>query len=173
MKCEEIRSKLQNYVIGEISEEERLAIENHLISCESCQKEIQITRWLFETLDSDVVKEPPVNFVQSVMGRLPERVPTLSVKLLFTSLFLTIGGLFGLGFLFREKLLQFAYNFQTSVARAVSGLDLEAFLENFLIPKIGLIYFVMLGFTLLIATITIIWFARYYWKPVQYRIEPK
>jgi len=174
MRCKDVRSRLQNYVLGEISEGEKLPIENHLNSCQECQKEEQIRRWLIVTLESDVMEEPSANFVQSVMERLPERIPAVSIKFLFASILsLTLGGLFGLGFLFREKLLQLTYDLQISVAKALSSLDPEAFLANFLMPKMGSIYLVTLGFACLLVTVSIIWFARYYWEPVQYRIEPK
>lgn len=171
MRCEDVRNRLQNYILGEVSKEERLVIEDHLISCGECKKEEQIVRWLVLTLESDVVEEPSAHFVQSVMEKLPERLPALSIKFLSALLSLTLGGLFGLGFLFREKLFQLAYELQTSIVKVLSSLSPETFLENFLIAKIESIYFVSLGFVCGLVAITIIWFVRYYSEPVQYSRE--
>lgn len=167
MKCQDVRRKLQDYVLGETSKEERSSIEGHLVSCQECQKEEQIMRWLVVALESEVIEEPSADFVQSVIERLPGRVADISMKPLFAFLSLVLGGLLGLGFVFREKLLQLTGELEVGIAKALSGIDPEAFVSDFLLPKAPTIYFVALGFACLLVTITIIWFVRYYWEPVR------
>ncbi len=169
MKCQDVIIRLQDYVLGDVSKEEKLSIENHLMSCQKCQKEEQITRWLVLALESDVVKEPSAHFIQSVVEKLPERIPALSMKPLFAFLFLVLGSLFGVGLVFREALLRLVNDFHTSITNVLAGLDPDAFVASFLMSRATTMYFVSLGFVCLSITITVIWFARYYWAPVQYR----
>ena len=169
MRCEEVRRRLQSYVIGEVLKEEKLLIKNHLISCQKCQKEELIMRWLVIALESDAIEEPSADFVRLVMEKLPERIPAPSIKPLFVFLSSVLAGFLGLGFVFRERLLQFAGDFQMGVAKALSNLDPEAFVANFVVPKVTTIYLAALGFACLLVTVTVIWFVRYYWAPVQYR----
>jgi len=168
MRCEEIRSRLQDYVLGETSEDERSAIEDHLSSCSECQQEVQFVKWIVVALESDGVKEPSLSFVRSVMKRLPERVPALSATLLFAPLCFALAGLFGFGFFFREQLAALTGSIEVTVMKALSDFDPEAFVSNSVVPKMELIYLGSLGFACLLVTATLIWFIRYYYGPVQY-----
>lgn len=169
MKCQDVMTRLQDYVLGDVPKEERLSIKNHLMSCQKCQKEEQITRWLVLALESDFVEEPSAHFIQSVVGKLPEKIPALSMKPVFAFFSVALGSLFGVGVLFREALLRLANDFQASIIDVLTGLDPEAFVAGFSVSRATTMYFVSLGFVCLSIAITVIWFARYYWAPVRYR----
>ena len=171
MICKDVLDRLQSYVVGEVSEEERLSIQNHLASCEQCRKEEKITRWLLGALESDVIAEPSPLFVQLVLERVKERAVVLSARVMSALLVLSLVGLSVAGFFFREGLFRLAGELKGSVARVVSGLPLEVSLDQFLLTRIGFIYFISLGFAGLLLTVAIIWFVRYYWKPVVCRAK--
>src|SRR5436189_4025265 len=44
MKCEEVRDELIAYARGELSEERKTAIEEHLVRCEGCTRELEGAR---------------------------------------------------------------------------------------------------------------------------------
>jgi len=51
MKCFQIQRLLSNYLDKSVSEQERIAIEEHLKTCADCQREFEMLHRLGETLD--------------------------------------------------------------------------------------------------------------------------
>ena len=51
MKCFQIQRLLSNYLDKSVSEQERIAIEEHLKTCADCQREFEMLHGLGETLD--------------------------------------------------------------------------------------------------------------------------
>jgi|GEM_PF-2287012 len=170
MTCHQIRRRLQDYVLGEMSQRERLLVSQHLRLCEKCQREEQVTRLLVALLDENTVEHPSADFVQSVMAKLPERAPSLSLWPLFVSLTLAIAGVFGVGYVFRGELLRLAQKSQALAAHVLSRMNLEALATN-LAPRMDLLYYLVSGVACLLLTLTIIWVATYCREPLSYTMR--
>ena len=58
MKCSNIENKLINFIEGNIIGEEFSIIQNHIDSCENCQKEVEEMKLFLGLLDADVQEIP-------------------------------------------------------------------------------------------------------------------
>ncbi len=58
MQCEEVRNEFTDYVIGQIKEPARSAVEQHLLVCDSCRTETEDLKTLWTTLGSIPATEP-------------------------------------------------------------------------------------------------------------------
>lgn len=72
MKCNEICDKLSLYIDNELSNEEMLQMEEHLQSCENCQKELEDYKKLISVLQSLPEVEPPVGYCKRLHNKLLE-----------------------------------------------------------------------------------------------------
>ncbi|KAB2953784.1 hypothetical protein F9B85_03975 [Heliorestis acidaminivorans] len=83
MNCQEVKELLSLYIDEYVSENEAMAIEQHLADCSYCREELDLLRMVMESLrdvgDSYPTKAPE-GFVQSVMERLPLSEPTTSTS---------------------------------------------------------------------------------------------
>jgi hypothetical protein len=72
MKHAEVRQRLSAYLDGEVSEEERLLIEEHLGSCTECDSALkELTRTIRHVKDIEEV-EPPPWMTRQIMARVKE-----------------------------------------------------------------------------------------------------
>lgn len=70
MKCKEIKILLSAYIDGEVTEEERQAVENHLPVCEICKTTIAEFSRLHTCCQEMERKEAPPDFRQRVTQRI-------------------------------------------------------------------------------------------------------
>ena len=75
MKCNEINDKLSLYIDNELSNEEMLQMEEHLQSCEKCQKELEEYKKLISVLQSLPEEEPPEGYCKRLHEKLLENSP--------------------------------------------------------------------------------------------------
>lgn len=73
MSCSEIQSLLQAYVMRELEPERRRQVDEHLMACGECQRELAVVSAIVSTLDHQPVLEPPHDFAAHVMRRLPDQ----------------------------------------------------------------------------------------------------
>lgn len=73
MRCRQAKKLLSPYLDGELSEQEKVALEEHLQDCFACQAELESLRKLSEGLKGIYrqVKAPP-DFLDRVMARIAE-----------------------------------------------------------------------------------------------------
>jgi anti-sigma factor RsiW len=62
VKCNEISDKLSLYIDNELSHEEMQQVEEHLLSCEKCQKILDEYKNLISVLRNLPEEEPPVGY---------------------------------------------------------------------------------------------------------------
>ena len=75
MKCNEICDKLSLYIDNELSHEEMLQVEDHLHSCENCQKEYEKYKNLISILQALPEEEPPEGYCKRLHNKLVENSP--------------------------------------------------------------------------------------------------
>ena len=73
MNCDEVRQSVQNYVMRELSPENRRLFDAHLVECAECQRELALMTAVVSTLDHQPVLEPPPGFGQKVLASLPRQ----------------------------------------------------------------------------------------------------
>jgi len=73
VNCEDIQSRLQEYVTRELVPARRAEVDAHLVECPECQRELALLTALVSTLDSQPVIEPGPDFTARVIRRLPGR----------------------------------------------------------------------------------------------------
>ena len=72
MSCNEICDKLSLYIDNELSDEEMQQMEEHLQSCENCQKELEEYRELISILKSLPDEEPPEGYCDRLHKKLSD-----------------------------------------------------------------------------------------------------
>jgi len=101
MSCDDVKSRLQEYVTRELTSEGRRRVDEHLLECEECRRELALMSAIVSNLESQPVDEPSPDFSRKLMASLsPQRrqlSPWLSLVLLPV--------LGGLGYLFRFQLV--------------------------------------------------------------------
>ncbi|OYD14413.1 hypothetical protein CH333_08015 [candidate division WOR-3 bacterium JGI_Cruoil_03_44_89] len=73
MKCSRIRRRLSAFLDGEVSEEEKRQILEHLKSCPDCQGELETLHQLSDSLDYFEEIEPSPYFMIRLKQRIAER----------------------------------------------------------------------------------------------------
>lgn len=73
MKCSRIRRRFSAFLDGEVSEEEKRQILEHLKSCPDCQRELEALHQLSDSLDSFEEIEPSSYFMIHLKQRIAER----------------------------------------------------------------------------------------------------
>lgn len=72
MRCDDVRIKLSGYLDGEVSSEEKKAVEGHLSGCEACRRALSELEKTVGCLRAVGEVEPPPWFTQKVMQRVRE-----------------------------------------------------------------------------------------------------
>lgn len=72
MKCDEVRNQLSLYIDGEIEEEEKELIEEHLENCPECKKELEEYKKLIQMLNELPNEEPPEGYCKRLHKKLKE-----------------------------------------------------------------------------------------------------
>ena len=75
MKCDEINDRLSLYIDNELSPEEMRQVEEHLQSCEICQKEYEDYKNLISVLNGLPEEEPPEGYCKRLHKKLLENRP--------------------------------------------------------------------------------------------------
>jgi len=76
MKCEWVRQNIVFYVYGELQDDARYEVEQHLARCAECATELKATRKLHSTLSEIAVMEPTPNLLAASRMRLQEGLET-------------------------------------------------------------------------------------------------
>lgn len=119
MKCVDVNSKLEKYIDGALSKNERQEIANHLKICPDCKREIELLKRVDALGKLDIYPEPPAEYwktlPKTITTRLGLRSETTQLEKLstfFNTLFLSKSFRWGLAsafailifiFLFKEK----------------------------------------------------------------------
>ncbi len=72
MNHEAVQEQLSSYLDGELSAEERAAVEEHLAGCAACREELELLRATLDALHDLPVLPAPGGFADAVLGRIPE-----------------------------------------------------------------------------------------------------
>jgi len=80
MKCDEINDRLSLYIDNELSPEEMRQVEEHLQSCEICQKEYEDYKNLISVLNGLPEEEPPEGYCKRLHKKLLENSPQREIK---------------------------------------------------------------------------------------------
>ena len=80
MKCDEINDRLSLYIDNELSPEEMRQVEEHLQSCEICQKEYEDYKNLISVLNGLPEEEPPEGYCKRLHKKLLEHRPQGKAK---------------------------------------------------------------------------------------------
>ena len=102
MKCEEIEVLLSAYVDREVTNKEKILVENHLKVCEACRRTVSAFTGVHTLYQEMAVKEPLAGFRQRVTQRLEKKqllgfpglswsLPKLVYVLPFALLILVVG----------------------------------------------------------------------------------
>jgi len=102
MNCDDVKELLQDYVTRELDPDRRKFVDEHLLECDECRRELALVSVVVSSLDTIPVLEPSADFSRNVMAALPRRrmfVPNPSWALILAPI------LAGLAWLFRAQLL--------------------------------------------------------------------
>ncbi len=77
MKCESAQEKIALAAWGELPDEQRLPLEQHLTSCESCRSEYEAVQGLVKAMSLLPVEEPSANLLTRARLRLEEALDAL------------------------------------------------------------------------------------------------
>ena len=72
LKCESVTTRIDDYLDGTLSDQERQAMEQHLEGCTTCREEFQLAKDLLEQLSSLEVPAPRPGYEQRVLGFLQD-----------------------------------------------------------------------------------------------------
>jgi anti-sigma factor RsiW len=73
VNCNEVQALLQAYVTRELEPDRREFVDEHLVECGACQRELALVSAVISSLDHQPVLEPPHDFAAHVMRRLPDQ----------------------------------------------------------------------------------------------------
>jgi hypothetical protein len=77
MKCEEAEENIALAVWGEIPDEQRLQLEQHLANCEACSNELEAVQALAKAMSLVPAEEPSANLLARARLRLEEALDAL------------------------------------------------------------------------------------------------
>ncbi|MDO9575597.1 MAG: anti-sigma factor [bacterium] len=83
MKCSRIRRRLSAFLDGEVTEEEKQYILEHLKSCPDCQRELEALHQVSDSLDYFEEIEPSPYFMIHLKQRIAEREARSLIRLPF------------------------------------------------------------------------------------------
>ncbi|PIP12389.1 MAG: hypothetical protein COT45_02860 [bacterium (Candidatus Stahlbacteria) CG08_land_8_20_14_0_20_40_26] len=83
MKCSRIRRRLSAFLDGEVSEEEKQHILEHLKTCPDCQRELEALHQLSDSFDSFEEIEPSPYFMIHLKQRIAKREARSLIRLPF------------------------------------------------------------------------------------------
>ncbi len=101
MSCDKVRGLFQDYVTRELGPGKRRLVDEHLLECEGCRKELALMSAIVSSLDSQSVLEPSAEFSHRVMSALPRQSRLVLSPWLSLVLVPILGGLM---YLFRVQL---------------------------------------------------------------------
>lgn len=70
MKCEKYSDWISLYIDGELKDKERVAFEDHISSCASCQEEINVIQEIIKNIKDLEAMELPKQFHQELMEKI-------------------------------------------------------------------------------------------------------
>lgn len=74
MKCDLPIELLSGYLDGELDDEQKARVEDHLKECSACQEELKTLRQIEDHVRSDVYEEPSREFVFTLNRRVMDKV---------------------------------------------------------------------------------------------------
>ena len=101
MNCEDVKALLQEHVTRELAPDGRRRVDEHLLECGECRRELALMSAVVSNLESRPVLEPPPDFSRRLMASLPRQRRQLSPWL--PLVLLPVLG--GFGYLFRLQLV--------------------------------------------------------------------
>jgi anti-sigma factor RsiW len=75
MHSETAHTNLQEYVDGQLTPAQTLAIEDHLATCAACRQELSLLRQVDETLAQQPVLQEPADLTAQIMARVRAATP--------------------------------------------------------------------------------------------------
>jgi anti-sigma factor RsiW len=69
MRCRRVRSRLQPFLDGALTEQEARRIEQHASSCAACRLELEAVRALDRALSGEPLEEPPAELRAAIVSR--------------------------------------------------------------------------------------------------------
>ena len=73
MSCEEVKGLVQDYVIRELDPDARRRMDEHLLGCEECRRELALMSAVISGLEAPPLEEPAPGFGSRVLAALPRR----------------------------------------------------------------------------------------------------
>lgn len=70
MKCKEIKNKLSALIDNEINDKERKIVEDHLLTCSSCQKELKRLEFLNSIVKEEIFDNPGSKYWKELTGNI-------------------------------------------------------------------------------------------------------
>lgn len=70
MNCIEIKDMLSLYIDGELDENEKKAVEEHVSTCESCRNELEQYQKIINMLQNLIEEEPPIGYCKRLHEKL-------------------------------------------------------------------------------------------------------
>jgi len=112
MKCSKIRKILIFYLDGKFEQNLSNEINQHLVNCPDCRKEVNILRETWRALDEFAPIDIPAGFSQRVLKRIEQETtqPTLQKIQLFPKWLPYVASAAVFVFLFIGTLVYFSYN---------------------------------------------------------------
>lgn len=80
MNCNEIKDLMSSYVDGELSENEKKLVEEHINSCDDCKKEIESYKQLIKIIKDLPEEEPPKGYCKRLHDKLLNEVPITKIN---------------------------------------------------------------------------------------------
>ena len=101
MSCRDIRELLPDYATRELSPENRRLVDEHVLTCDDCRRELALASAIVSSLETQPVRTPSAGFSTKLMASLPQqrRMPS---PWWWLSLIPVLGGS---AWLFRKPLL--------------------------------------------------------------------
>ena len=136
MRCEAIKELLEEYIEGELSESKQRAVENHISACESCKKELALTRSIPHLVNSLSTPPVPEDIIPNTLKSLNEAssarwqwLASLSGKwkLVAVASFMIVIALLGIGY---QRIGKEPEISQAEVAKAMGELELALGIVN-------------------------------------------
>ena len=101
MNCDDVGRLLQDYVTRDLASGQRCLVDEHLLECEECRRELALMSVVVSGLDTQSVLEPSPGFSGRVLAGLPRQRSFVPGPLWALVLVPVLGGLI---YLFRGQL---------------------------------------------------------------------
>ncbi len=81
MECKDVQEQLMAYMMNEVAESEKVAIEKHIQTCGSCKAELESIQSFLEVMNTVEEEQPSHNFKQRFETALQEEIHKENTKI--------------------------------------------------------------------------------------------